>query len=493
MHNGGERSANASHAAGLRVMLGALIGLTILRLALLIASPLDLFVDEAQYWLWSTRPSLGYYSKPPFIAWLIAFTTALVGDAEWGVRLASPLLHAGTAGFVFLVGRSLYDARTGAAAAIIYLTLPAVSFSSLLISTDVPLLFFWSAALFSLIQAERRGGGWWLGLGVAIGLGLLSKYAMAFFLIGWLGAMNGRRPARTGMAVALLVAGLLYAPNLAWNMAHHFISYQHTSENADLSGATMDVAELLAFTGSQIALLGPGVFLGFIGALIARSVRDDRRRFLIWFTAPPLVFYLALALVAGANANWAVSAYVAGSILAAQGLMSVSWRPAWGVAVGLNVLLGLTLAFAVLTWGEDTDRFPLRADPLKRLRGWKALGAEVSQWRQRYPADCVLVSDRATAAAMAYYALPRPAPTVKWHPPGPIRDHFDLTADLGHAPCAAWLLVAPPDSAPGILRRFKQIEPLGVARQPQGGRRERRYVLYRLSEFTGYSTRSLPP
>ena len=97
-------------------VLGIIALLTALRVALLVASPLDLFVDEAQYWLWSTQPAAGYFSKPPLIAWLIALTTGLAGDAEWAVRLASPLLHAGTAGFILLAGRALYDARTGAAA-----------------------------------------------------------------------------------------------------------------------------------------------------------------------------------------------------------------------------------------------------------------------------------------------------------------------------------------------------------------------------------------
>ena len=31
----------------------------------------DLFGDEAQYWLWSQTPELGYYSKPPLLAWFL--------------------------------------------------------------------------------------------------------------------------------------------------------------------------------------------------------------------------------------------------------------------------------------------------------------------------------------------------------------------------------------------------------------------------------------
>lgn len=480
--------SRVSASTGASLTLGVIALLTALRIALLVVSPLDLFVDEAQYWLWSTQPAAGYFSKPPLIAWLIALTAGLAGDAEWAVRLASPLLHAGTAGFVLLAGRALYDARTGATAAIVYLTLPAVSFSSLLISTDAPLLFFWSAAFYALIEAERRGGLWWPALGLTLGLGLLAKYAMAFFLIGWLGhALSGGRTSRRGAALALFVAGACYAPNLVWNAVHHFVSYRHTGADAELGGAGPHPGALLAFVASQAALLGPGVFLGLLMAL--RPPADSRVRVLLWFTAPVLVFYLMLAAIAGANANWAASAYVAGAILAARGLLTCRWRPALRWALALNVLLGLALAGVVLRWGDDHVRFPLHADPFKRLRGWEALGRQIAPWRQRYPADCLLVADRATAAAMAYYAPPRPAPIVKWHPPGPIRDHFDLTADLARANCPAWLLIGSPAQAATILPHFAHVESLGGALQPQGGR-ARIHALYRLQGFTGYPTRS---
>ena len=311
---------------------------------------------------------------------------------------------------------------------------------------------------------------------------------MAFFLAGWLGhALSGGRDSRHGAALALIVAGALYAPNLLWNLSHQFVSYRHTGADAELGGAGLHPGALLAFIASQAALLGPGVFLSLVLAL--RPPTDPRFRLLLWFTAPVLVFYLTLAAIAGANANWAVSAYVAGAILAARGLLTCGGRPALRTALALNVLLGLALNAAVLRWGDDHARFPLHADPFKRLRGWEALGREVAPWRERYSADCLLVADRATAAAMAYYALPRPAPIVKWHPPGPIRDHFDLTRDLARAHCPAWLLIGSPAQTAAILPHFARVESLGGALQPQG-RGERAHSLYRLQGFTGYPTRS---
>ena len=107
----------------------------------------DLFFDEAQYWAWSEDPALGYFSKPPLIAWIIGAATTACGADKSCVRLPSPLLHTATALAVFWLGRRLYDARIGALSALAFATLPGVSLSAGLISTDVPLLLCWALAL----------------------------------------------------------------------------------------------------------------------------------------------------------------------------------------------------------------------------------------------------------------------------------------------------------------------------------------------------------
>jgi 4-amino-4-deoxy-L-arabinose transferase-like glycosyltransferase len=72
-------------------------GLLVLRILALLADPNSLYADETQYWLWSRSVDWGYFSKPPMIAWIIAATTSVFGDADWAVRLAAPFLHTITA------------------------------------------------------------------------------------------------------------------------------------------------------------------------------------------------------------------------------------------------------------------------------------------------------------------------------------------------------------------------------------------------------------
>src|SRR5215207_3691852 len=111
---GGRGPADAWRAAVL--IIGAL---TLARLVALFASPLELYPDEAQYWLWSRTLDFGYFSKPPVIAWSI-WATTLGADGEPWVRLSAPLYQAGATLAVFAIGRKLYGPSVGLTAAALY-------------------------------------------------------------------------------------------------------------------------------------------------------------------------------------------------------------------------------------------------------------------------------------------------------------------------------------------------------------------------------------
>src|SRR5215216_1448312 len=168
---------------GLAVLL--LGALTAIRLIGLKFSVVDLFFDEAQYWAWSREPAFGYFTKPPLLAWIIAAAEHLCGSSEACVRAPAPILYLGTCLIVFAIARQLYDEGVAFFAAISTALTPGLIFSARIISTDVPLLFFWALALLAYLKlvtgADRR---WTIVLGLAIGLGTLAKYAMLYVLLG---------------------------------------------------------------------------------------------------------------------------------------------------------------------------------------------------------------------------------------------------------------------------------------------------------------------
>jgi 4-amino-4-deoxy-L-arabinose transferase-like glycosyltransferase len=154
-----------------------------------IYADLDLGFDEAQYWTWSKNLEWGYYSKPPFLAWLINSFTSICGNSEICIRISSPILHTISAFFIALTAFNFSKKySTGFIAASIWILVPGISLSSGFISTDVPLLFFSSIVLwsFSRIILFNNNKLNYLIFCLALSLGFLSKYAIIYFIIALL-------------------------------------------------------------------------------------------------------------------------------------------------------------------------------------------------------------------------------------------------------------------------------------------------------------------
>ncbi|HMD63000.1 MAG TPA: glycosyltransferase family 39 protein [Stellaceae bacterium] len=465
--------------------------ITALRLIWLALQPADLFPDEAQYWVWSQRLALGYYSKPPLVAWLIALTTELFGDGEFAVRLSAPLLHAGAAIFVYGIGARLYDQRVGFWSALTYASLPGVSVSAFIISTDAPLLFFWAAALYVFVRAREEGGwGWWLAVGLMAGLGLLAKYAMAYWLLSALGFVlvfpDERRHLRPLLA-AIGIALVLYSPNFWWNWSNGFVSYLHTRDNAAMSGPLFHPDAFIEFFASQFGVFGPLLFAGLI-LLIAtgRTLAEPRARLLAAFALPTLAMMIAVSLLSRAHANWAAPTYVSATVLVVAWALRRGWRRLIAVSIALH-LAAVGLLFtgreALAVFGLD---LPAQYDPLRRVRGWRDLGAEVGKDLAAHPGLTLFADDRELLAALIYYIRPHPLDAVKWKVTSRIQDQWDLTNALGSRLGESFLLVSEHELINEMQPSFAAIERLRPIVIPLGPGAVRTYTIYVARDFKGY-------
>lgn len=466
---------------------------TAARLVWLSLDRLDLYPDEAQYWIWSLHPALGYYSKPPLVAWLIALGTVLVGDDELGVRLAAPLLHFGAALVLFAVARRLYDARVGFWSAATYATLPGVSASALIMSTDAPLLFCWTVALYAFVRAREPGGvRWWVAVGAAVGAGLLAKYAMAYWLLSallFLLLYRDERRHLRGYLGAVLLALVIYAPNFAWNLAHGFVSYRHTRDNASLHGSLVHPSHFFEFFGSQFAVFGPLLFatLVLLVVLGRRSFAERRAALLGCFALPALAMMLAVSFVSRAQPNWAAPTYVSATVLIVAWLLARGRSAVITASIALHVLAAVVLIEAHDVAAALEYRLPAKYDPLHRLRGWKALGRAVGTQLARHPGAILLSDDREDMAALVYYIRPHPFDALKWNgDDGRVHDQFDLEADPRRHVGADFLLVS---RRPDLQRIFERFAEVGAPQHiviPLGGGETRTYALYLLRDFKGY-------
>jgi 4-amino-4-deoxy-L-arabinose transferase-like glycosyltransferase len=474
-------------------MLTGVAALTALRLLWLALQPADLYPDEAQYWVWSQQPALGYFSKPPLIAWLIASTTRLFGDSEFAVRLSAPLLHAGAAIFVYGIGTRLYDRRVGFWSALTYASLPGVSVSAFIISTDAPLLFFWAAALYAFIRARAEGHWWWVAVGVAAGLGLLAKYAMAYWILSALGFVFVFRSERRLLRPLLAATGLallLYSPNFWWNWSYGFVSYLHTRDNAELNGPLFHPEAFIEFFVSQFGVFGPLLFAGLL-LLVAtpRALAEARARLLAVFALPTLAMMLAVSFLSRAHANWAAPTYVSVTVLVVG----------WALQRGLRVVIAGSIALHIAAVGLIfTSRealaaigvtLPAQYDALRRVRGWRELGAEVGKALAEHPGLTLFADDREVLAALIYYIRPHPLDAVKWQVTRRIQDQWDLTNGLGKHFGGNFLLVSEHELIDEMRPSFAEIERLRSAVIPLGPGADRTYTLYIARDFKGYPRR----
>lgn len=449
-------SADDSRAA--RFALVLILVLTALRLSALFASPMELYPDEAQYWLWSRTLDFGYFSKPPMIAWTIWTTTHIGGDSEAWVRLGGPLFHAVAAIALFSAGRRLYGAWTGLAAAAVYALMPGVAQSSFTIATDAPLLCFLSLALlaYAAMQAEPRSLRNAAGLGVALGLAMLSKYAALFVLIGIglhlaLSPQARRAWDLRSAGLAVLAFVLILTPNLIWNANHGFATVGHTAANADLGGRLFNSGEMLTFIGEQFGVFGPIPFAVLVGGIILLAVRRQLKGpdlLLACWVLPPLLVVTAQAFISRANANWAASAYVAGSVLAAA-LMMRAWQVGGrklprGLLIATLGTQALIAGFLLAATMNPTimDRLG-RSNDIKRVRGWEQMTQSVIRRAETEQLNgglsAIAVDDRFLFNAMAYYgrdyfSRPDAAPLriwVKGHAGNQAEANAPLTPELG--------------------------------------------------------------
>ncbi len=464
---------------------------TLARCALLAFDPPNLSFDEAQYWAWAQTIQLGYYSKPPMVAWAIAATTALFGDGEGAVKLGSALAQGGTAALLVLLGRALFGGALGGWSGAAWITMPAVSLSAVMITTDPFLLLFWSAALLALVEAPRRGlgfNGWWALFGVALGLGLLSKYAMAFFLAClalWLVWDRAARPLlrAPGLWLGIALGVLIYLPNLVWNATNGFVSYAHTKDNANLKGDLFNPDKLAEFVAGQFGVFGPILMVGLIVGVVAalRRGADSRPRLLASFSLPVLAVMTAESLLSRANANWTAPAFVAGTVLASWALVR-----RWPRLLKVSLALHLVVMAGMYHLDHARQVVDFRFDPEKRIKGWDRVGERVSAILAAHPDARLLADERKVLATLVYYVRPHPFDAIKWNPSGKVRDHFDQTTRLEPGAGELIYVTEQPDLPPGMRERFATADKVEDIVVPLHHDYARRLTVWRLTGFGGY-------
>ncbi|MBP9709286.1 MAG: glycosyltransferase family 39 protein [Oligoflexales bacterium] len=197
----------------------------------LAATILPVTQDEAYYFAWASRLDFGYFDHPPLVALYSIFSQ--LSDNILVQRLGGLFLAFATGYILFNIAKQFYGSTSFFAEAklsvfICFTTLAGLALG-FLVTPDSGLMFFWALALHEAHQALTKSPKRWVTCGLAVGLGLQSKYTMMIIgpilLMGLI--FDNRKQLRSPWPyLGGLIALGIFSPNLYWNHNHNWLTFK---------------------------------------------------------------------------------------------------------------------------------------------------------------------------------------------------------------------------------------------------------------------------
>lgn len=344
--------------------------LLVLLVALALSSRPYIPIDETRYvgvaWeMWLRGDFLvpfkngePYSHKPPFMFWMFQAGWGLFGVNEWWPRLVSPLFAAGALWLTYALGRRLWPQTPGVggrAALILVSSLLWIVFSTSAMF-DV-LLAFWVLlgmhGVLSAAEGKRRG---FVFIGVAIGLGVLTKGPVVLLNILPVAALApwwnpGLRWGRWfgSLLIAVLIGAAIA---LAWAIPAGFTggeAYRNAIFWGQTAGRMVDSFAHRRPFWWYVPLLPLMFFPWFVWPglwkSITRHVRTGLDRGSRFCLAWMLPVFVAFSFISGKQPHYLVPLFPAFALFAARALAD---RPSSRLAVPalLVALLGAALVLA---------------------------------------------------------------------------------------------------------------------------------------------------
>jgi dolichol-phosphate mannosyltransferase len=314
-----------------------------------VAGRVGVLPEEAYYWNYAQRPSLGYFDHPPAVAWMIGASTNGLGHTDLALRLGPMVCAVVVSVFLFLLTAARWQDRTAAWRAVaLFNVIPVFLGTGFFAFPDAPLMAAWAAAIYFGYRAVQTGGtGYWLAWGVAAGGALLSKYyGGALLLAAGLFAVTtpeGRTALkRPGIYLGVLMALVLFTPVIWWNAQHDWVSFRFQFLRRSVGGAHFNLPQSLVM---QMGAVTPVVLvICVLAGWMAVRRADWRDRWLAWQFWPMFSAFTLYSFKNEVHVNWISPAYLSLLPLVqaylvrrpAPSLKFAGWSRAlrWSVAIG---------------------------------------------------------------------------------------------------------------------------------------------------------------
>jgi hypothetical protein len=351
-------------------------------------------LDDARHLDW------GFVAYPPLTPFLARIDLVLLGSAPAAVRFLTALAQCTAMVITGLMARELGGGRKAQILAALAMAASPVALLAGHLFQYFSFDFLWSvlAIYFVVRLLNTEDERWWIAIGAAVGLGLMTRYTIAWPVAGLAAGFALSRARRILMSRWLLagvvVALLIFLPNLIWQANHGFVAIDFLRA---IHARDVRIGRANGFLWKQF-LIPASLFtipLWIAGLIFYfRSQKGQRYRVLGW------TFVVAMLLYALARARDYYTAPLYPMLLAAGAVMWETW-PGWARKLnwaGLSVALALGIAFLLPIAPPGSRWFEISAgivDDFREEIGWQDLVEAVARIRDSLPAN-----ERATAGIL---------------------------------------------------------------------------------------------
>jgi 4-amino-4-deoxy-L-arabinose transferase-like glycosyltransferase len=351
-------------------------------------------LDDARY------PAWGYVAYPPVTPFIARVALELFGPSLVGVRFFCALSMSVALVLTGLIARELGGSRPAQIVAALAAAIGPAALSEGNFFQYISFDYLWWVLIAYLMMRLLNSDDprWWLGIGAVIGLGMMTKYTMAFFALGVVAGVvftqNRRYLASPWLWGGVALALLVFLPNMIWQAQHNFISLDFLSNihardvRIGRTGSYLVEQLFLAANLFTIPLWVAGLYFYFV------APAGKRYRPLGWMAVVPI----ALFLVTQGRGYYSAPAYpmliAAGAVVGERWLASLAAGKArlvrgityGALAVGGSLMAAVSLPLAPINspWWDVASTVN---DGFKESVGWPELTETVAGIYASLPAE----------------------------------------------------------------------------------------------------------
>jgi Dolichyl-phosphate-mannose-protein mannosyltransferase len=373
-------------------------------------------LDDARALEW------GYVAYPPVTPFLARVALSLFGPSLTGLRFFAALTQGVVLVLTGLMARDLGGGRKAQIVAAFAAAIGGVAFSAGMLFQYVSFDYLsWVAAAYCVVRLlASEDPHWCLALGAVMGIGMLTKYTIAFLILG-IAAGFLFTPARRYLLSPWLWCGLalafmIFLPNLLWQARHHFVTLDFL-QSIHARDVRMGRTDNFVLGQFWIATSPPTVPLWLAGLFYVFATEDGKRyRPIGWMFIVPFVLFV----IARGRAYYMAPGYP--MLLAAGAVWGERWlatlpspsvlairRSAWiALTIGALIVAATVLPIAPpgSFWWQSADK--AIGGNFNEEIGWPELVQTVASIRDALPIEDrsrlgILAADSGQAGAINLY------------------------------------------------------------------------------------------